>query len=116
MTVLLDDERCWQAVLSREANCDGTFYYGVITTGVYCRPSCAARLPLRTNVRFYSTAADADQDGLRPCKRCRPLALTGTDPLTERIRDLCRYIEQHASSALTLDDLSRQARLSKYHL
>ena len=116
MTALLDPERCWQTVLSREVNFDGSFYYGVMTTGVYCRPGCPSRLPLRMNVRFYATTADAGRDGLRACKRCRPLALTATGPLTERMRDLCRHIEQHAGSVLTLDDLSRQAQLSKYHL
>jgi AraC family transcriptional regulator, regulatory protein of adaptative response / methylated-DNA-[protein]-cysteine methyltransferase len=64
-----DHER-WDAVRRRDPA--GAFVYGVRTTGVYCLPSCGARLPRRENVRFYATCADAEQAGLRPCKRCRP--------------------------------------------
>ena len=58
----------------RDAQQDGNFFYGVLTTGVFCRPSCSSRRPKRENVRFYVTAAEAERDGLRPCLRCRPLA------------------------------------------
>lgn len=66
------DEARWQAVRERDRAADGVFFYGVKTTGVFCRPSCAARLAKRENVSFHSTAADARRAGLRPCKRCRP--------------------------------------------
>jgi AraC family transcriptional regulator of adaptative response/methylated-DNA-[protein]-cysteine methyltransferase len=66
------DATRWDAVRGRHATADGTFYYAVRTTGVYCRPSCAARLPRRENVSFHATAADAERAGFRPCKRCRP--------------------------------------------
>ena len=56
----------------RERGADGKFYYSVATTGVYCRPSCAARLALRKNVRFHDTREDAERAGFRPCKRCKP--------------------------------------------
>lgn len=69
----MDQEQCWQAVERRDGRFDGEFYFGVVTTGVFCRPSCGARLPLRKNVRFYASAAQAERDGLRACKRCRPL-------------------------------------------
>lgn len=62
----------WTAVVERNADGDGMFYYSVATTGVYCRPSCAARLALRKNVAFHVTSADAERAGFRPCKRCRP--------------------------------------------
>ena len=62
----------WEAVRRRDPAADGAFYYSVRTTGVYCRPSCAARLPRRENVAFHRTRADAEQAGFRPCKRCRP--------------------------------------------
>jgi uncharacterized protein len=68
-----DDAR-WEAMQRRDASADGAFYCAVRTTGVYCRPSCAAR-PLRENVNFYPTAADAERAGFRPCKRCRPAAI-----------------------------------------
>jgi len=59
------DRACWEAVLARDARRDGSFLFGVLTTGVYCRPSCGARRPLRKNVRFYASAAEAERDGLR---------------------------------------------------
>ena len=112
----LNDERCWQAVQERDADKDGAFFYGVITTGVYCRPGCPSRTPKRENVRFYITADEAARDGLRPCLRCRPLAASADDPGTKRIRELCDYIEQNTGEELTLADLSRHALLSPYHL
>ena len=65
-----DDER-WEAVARRDRAADGSFFCAVVTTGVYCRPSCAGR-PLRKNVRFHRTAAEAEHAGFRACKRCRP--------------------------------------------
>ena len=70
---MLDDAR-WGAVLARDAAFDGHFYYSVETTGIYCRPSCAARRPKRVHVRFHHTAEDAEAVGFRPCKRCKPNA------------------------------------------
>jgi AraC family transcriptional regulator of adaptative response/methylated-DNA-[protein]-cysteine methyltransferase len=62
----------WAAVAARDRAADGTFYYSVKTTGVYCRPSCAGRLPNPKNVRFHRTRADAERAGFRACKRCKP--------------------------------------------
>ena len=62
----------WQSVVTRDAQADGSFYYSVATTGVYCYPSCAARLAKPENVRFHATRQDAEQAGFRPCKRCKP--------------------------------------------
>ena len=62
----------WASVVARDPMADGTFYYSVETTGVYCRPSCAARLARPEHVRFHATCTDAEQAGFRPCKRCRP--------------------------------------------
>src|SRR4029453_17691600 len=69
---LFDDDARWKAVKRRDHAADGAFVYSVRTTGVYCRPSCAARLPRRENVAFHQTCADAERAGFRPCKRCRP--------------------------------------------
>jgi AraC family transcriptional regulator of adaptative response/methylated-DNA-[protein]-cysteine methyltransferase len=66
-----DDAR-WEAVCRRDPAALGAFVCSVRTTGVYCRPTCTARLPRRENVRFHATCADAEQAGFRPCKRCRP--------------------------------------------
>ncbi|MEZ5353520.1 MAG: bifunctional DNA-binding transcriptional regulator/O6-methylguanine-DNA methyltransferase Ada [Bryobacteraceae bacterium] len=112
----LNAEGCWLAVQMRDASQDGCFFYGVLTTGVYCRPSCPARRPNRENVRFYGKAEQAEREGLRPCRRCHPLAAIGAAPLAGRIRDLCAYIEANADAVLTLADLGRCAGLSPYHL
>src|SRR5262245_44287744 len=69
--VLGEDDR-WQAVQRRDPTADGAFVYAVRTTGVYCRPSCAARLPRRENVKFHDSCAEAERAGFRPCRRCRP--------------------------------------------
>lgn len=111
---MMNAEQCWEAVRKRDRGCDGLFYFGVRTTGVYCRPSCPARRPLRENVRFYPTPAAAERDGLRACKRCRPTARPGAD-LT-RIHELCHYIETHLDEPLTLEHLADRAGLSRFHL
>jgi uncharacterized protein len=83
---ILDEDACWDAMCRRDPTADGTFFYSVRTTGVYCRPSCAAR-PRRENVAFHATAADAERAGFRPCKRCRPNGAmkTGTSGIDARV-------------------------------
>jgi AraC family transcriptional regulator of adaptative response / DNA-3-methyladenine glycosylase II len=76
--VIEDAERCYLAVQSRDPRFDGWFFTAVTSTGIYCRPSCPARTPLRRNVRFYPSAAAAQQAGFRACKRCRPNATPGS--------------------------------------
>jgi len=73
-----DFDRCYRAVQSKDARFDGWFVTGVLTTRIYCRPSCPVRPPLARNVRFYPTAAAAQRAGFRPCKRCRPDASPGS--------------------------------------
>src|SRR5213080_5547459 len=90
----LDNDACWSAVERRDRAADGTFVYAVGTTGVYCRPSCAARLPRRENVSFHLTCADAGRAGFRPCKRCRPNEPAIADRHGAAVRDACRRIEQ----------------------
>src|SRR6476620_3174006 len=68
----IDEETAWRAVLARDSAYDGRFVTGVVSTGIYCRPSCPARHPRRENVRFYQRGEDAAADGLRACLRCRP--------------------------------------------
>lgn len=105
----------WAAVVARDRTADGQFFYSVRTTGVYCRPSCAARTANPGNVAFHGTASDAERAGFRPCKRCRPdrLSLSGQHAAT--IAGLCRYIET-ADRAPTLDELAHRAGVSAYHL
>ena len=73
-----DPDRCYQAAQSKDARFDGWFFCAVTSTGIYCRPSCPARTPKRENMRFYATAAAAQQGGFRACLRCRPDATPGS--------------------------------------
>lgn len=104
----------WTAVVARDAAADGTFFYSVKTTGVYCRPSCAARLARPENVSFHPTRADAERAGFRPCKRCKP----DQPPLAEQhaatVADVCRLIES-ADPVPSLEQLARHAGMSSWH-
>ena len=91
-TMSNDGDR-WAAVVRRDPNADGRFYYSVRTTGVYCRPSCASRLARRENVRFHVTRDEAEGAGFRPCKRCRPNEPALTDQRTASVAKACRMIE-----------------------
>ncbi len=99
----------YDAIGNRDQSYDGVFFYGVVTTGVYCRPSCAARLANPENVRYFSDAESAGQAGFRPCKRCKP-DNHGRD--VERLIDVARYINTHSDEKLTLASLSKQVNLS----
>lgn len=109
----LNDPR-WTAVVARDASTDDTFYYSVATTGVYCRPSCAARLARPENVQFHSTRDEAERAGFRPCKRCRP----DQPPLAAihagKIAEVCRLIET-ADTVPSLARLADHAGFSTYH-
>ncbi|WP_262056770.1 DNA-3-methyladenine glycosylase 2 family protein [Streptomyces sp. STR69] len=74
----MDEDTRYEAVRSRDARFDGEFFFGVATTGIYCRPSCPAVTPKRRNVRFFTTAAAAQGSGFRACRRCRPDAVPGS--------------------------------------
>ncbi|HMY76575.1 MAG TPA: Ada metal-binding domain-containing protein, partial [Blastocatellia bacterium] len=109
-------ERCWQAVLARDAGCDGLFYYAVKTTGVYCRPGCASRQPKRENVSFYALPEAAQQAGFRACKRCKPDSVEIRDPQAELIQSVCRLIDQQIEAPPNFAALSEQIKLSRFHL
>ncbi|MGE0735647.1 MAG: bifunctional DNA-binding transcriptional regulator/O6-methylguanine-DNA methyltransferase Ada [Alphaproteobacteria bacterium] len=106
-------EARWASVLAHSAAAD--FVYAVATTGIYCRPSCAARRPRRENVRFFDTPGDARGAGFRPCRRCRPDA-PPRDALTESIRRACAYIERYDEQPPTLGAIAEHVGLSPFHL
>lgn len=108
-----DDQR-WAAVLARDAAADGTFFYSVRTTGVYCRPSCASRRANPANVRFHATAADAEAAGFRPCRRCRPDAASSLQERAAIVTRACRAIES-ADHVPSLAELAAAAGLSPWH-
>jgi AraC family transcriptional regulator of adaptative response/methylated-DNA-[protein]-cysteine methyltransferase len=105
----------WGAVVARDAGADGRFFYSVASTGVYCRPSCAARTPRPENVEFHIDTAAAERAGFRACKRCRPTEPSLGSERAQRVAELCRFIDA-APSPPTLAELSRRSGLSPYHL
>ena len=108
-----DDTR-WNAVCDNSSDADGSFYYAVITTGIYCRPSCRSKLPNRDNVEYFRTCNDAEAAGYRACKRCKPTALSKVEEIEQKIIHACRIIEQSETS-IKLDELATQVNLSPYH-
>jgi AraC family transcriptional regulator of adaptative response/methylated-DNA-[protein]-cysteine methyltransferase len=105
----------WAAVATRDSAADGSFFYSVRTTGVYCRPSCAARPARPENVDFHASTADAERAGFRPCKRCKPDQIALAEQHAAMVAGLCRFIEG-AEQAPTLDELAERAGMSRYHL
>ncbi|MGA1858088.1 bifunctional DNA-binding transcriptional regulator/O6-methylguanine-DNA methyltransferase Ada [Azospirillum sp. 11R-A] len=104
----------WEALRRRDPAADGRFVYAVRSTGVYCRPSCAARPARPENVAFYATNAEAEQAGFRPCKRCRPDGPSQGDRRAEAVAVACRLIEE-AEEAPQLDELAAAAGMSPHH-
>jgi len=104
----LDPDSAWQQILTRDPQ--ATIFYAVVTTGVFCRPACASRRPLRENVRFFLTSAEARAAGFRPCLRCRP----ETRPAADLIPRLRAHLEAHLDRTVPLDELGRLAGLSPF--
>jgi AraC family transcriptional regulator, regulatory protein of adaptative response / methylated-DNA-[protein]-cysteine methyltransferase len=105
----------WNAVIARDGKRDGEFVFAVSTTGVYCRPSCAARRPRRENVQFFPAPEAAEQAGYRACLRCRPKAFGGNRQ-SDGMKAICRFIEQHLDEPLTLSRLAKEFHQSPFHL
>ena len=106
----------WQACLNKDNSYDGKFVLAVVTTGIYCRPSCPARKPKRENVMFFALPELAQQAGFRACKRCHPDTQERHDPQLDLVREACRYIEANATEPITLQTLSEQVHVSPSHL
>src|SRR5438477_6481741 len=110
----LTDEARWEAVIHRDKTVADAFVYSVKTTGVYCRPTCAARLARRENVAFHLTPTDAERAGFRACKRCKP-----NDPSAHReqaaiVAKACKLIAD-AEEPLPLDALAEAIGMSSWH-
>ena len=105
----------WAAVVARDSAADGKFFYSVRTTGVYCKPSCAARAARPENVEFHASTADAERAGFRACMRCKPDQLPLAEQHAAKIAELCRLIGR-AEQAPTLEQLANHAGLSTFHL
>jgi AraC family transcriptional regulator of adaptative response/methylated-DNA-[protein]-cysteine methyltransferase len=110
----LTDEARYRAIRSRDRRAEGQFFYAVVTTGVYCRPTCAARPALRANVRFHASAEEAERAGFRPCLRCRP---RGPSPAEQQAQlvSAARARLEAAEEPLSLSVLAAGAGLSPSH-
>ena len=104
------DEKDWQQILDRDSTAQ--FFYGVATTGVFCRPSCLSRRPLKENVRIFASAAEAQQAGFRACKQCKPEGVLLTN---ESIVDSMRaLLEKNRDRNISLEELGRHVGLSVF--
>lgn len=114
----MDEEVRWRAMQTRDARFDGTFLYGVRSTGIYCKPTCPSRRPRREQVIFFTARDAAEAAGFRACRRCRPEEQAASlDPQVEMIKRACRAIETHtAQGTLSLAALSAGLGVSPYHL
>jgi AraC family transcriptional regulator of adaptative response/methylated-DNA-[protein]-cysteine methyltransferase len=108
---IMSDEACWSAVVRRDRQADGRLVYAVKTTGIFCRPSCAARQALRKNVIFFETAAEAVRAGFRPCRRCLPDKPVQASKHAAVVLDACRRMET-AGEMPSLEQLAAGAQLS----
>jgi AraC family transcriptional regulator of adaptative response/methylated-DNA-[protein]-cysteine methyltransferase len=108
--------RYWDAVAARDRAMDGVFFYAVLSTGVYCRPSCPSKRPRRENVVFFRVREAAERAGFRPCKRCKPALSGQSDANSGLVEKVCRYIDTHPDAPVTLEALSRVLGISPFHL
>jgi len=114
MNTYTDDDARWQAVVQRDEQANGQFVFAVLTTGIFCRPSCRARHALRQNVRFYGDADAAAAAGFRPCKRCQPDKRHPRQQLLDKIAHACRLLEREMP--ITLGQLAEAVAISPYYL
>lgn len=107
----MNEAACWRAIETRDSSWAGRFYYGVLTTGVFCRPGCSSRTPNRENVRFFATATEAEALGYRPCRKCHPEKVESA--LEAKIAGLRQRIE--AGEVKSLDEWAAEAGWSPAH-
>src|SRR5687767_758853 len=103
----------WRAIASRDSQRNEKFFYGVKTTGVYCRPDCRSRQPRRENVEFFDSPTAAERAGFRACQRCHPDTVE-KKPHLDLVLEACRNIEK-SQSKLSLDQLAATAGMSRFH-
>lgn len=112
----IDPTTAWRAVQHRDRTFDGRFVYAVRSTGVYCKPSCGARQPLRRNVSFFESADAAEFAGFRACKRCKPRNAAGDSATARAVEAARAYLDAQAARTVSLPELADQIGLSASHL
>ena len=108
---LITDDWRWQSLVRKDERADGLFWYSVKTTGVYCRPSCPARLPKRENVAFHDSTQNAERAGFRACKRCGPKGSGLAGQHAEAVTTACRMIKE-ADEFPSLNELAAAVKMS----
>src|SRR5580704_2502661 len=108
---LITDDWRWQSLVRKDERADGLFWYSVKTTGVYCRPSCPARLPKRDNVAFHDSTQNAERAGFRACKRCGPKGSGLAGQHAEAVTTTCRMIKE-ADEFPSLKELAQAVKMS----
>jgi AraC family transcriptional regulator of adaptative response / methylphosphotriester-DNA alkyltransferase methyltransferase len=114
------DQKKWEAVQNGDAAFDGVFFYGVRSTGVYCRPSCRSKVPLRKNVEFFDSAEKAEEGGFRPCKRCRPdlSEKERESTIIDQVKNVCDSFfddRERLSSELERLDIRQNRVVRQFH-
>jgi len=113
-TPAIDDDERWAVVLARDAAHDGAFVGAVLSTGIYCRPSCPARRPARERVVFFDTPGQAEAAGFRACKRCDPRA--EKPDRAQLVKEICEFLDGDNDGQTTLAALASRFGVSRYHL
>lgn len=112
-TVHISEEQ-WKAIMNNDVSYDDVFIYAVVSTGIFCRPSCKSRIPNRENVRIFKDGQQAMSESFRPCKRCKPEGVQVPD--REWVIQIVQYIDQHYSQSLSLEILADMCHGSPYHI
>jgi len=111
---LPDRSTAWRAVQARDRSYDGRFVYGVRSTMIFCRPSCASRRPTRSAVEFFESIGDAERAGYRACKRCKPSS--GVTAIEQAVSRAVSFLDRHMDERVTLTALSKEVGVSPFHL
>ncbi len=106
----------WRIINARNREFDNVFFFGVSSTGIYCKPSCPARRPKRENTLFFDSSTEAENDGFRACLRCRPKLKNMRDENAEMIVTACKIIESNFDSEISLEFLAAELDVSSSHL
>lgn len=106
----------WHIVQTKNSEFDGAFFFGVSSTGIYCKPSCAARRPKREHTTFFASCAEAEGAGFRACLRCRPQMETTRGAKSELVMQACQLIENSFDEELSLESLAARLKVSPSHL
>jgi AraC family transcriptional regulator of adaptative response / methylphosphotriester-DNA alkyltransferase methyltransferase len=110
------NDEYWNAIVQCDKQFDGIFYYGVKTTGIFCRPSCCSRTPNKQNVMIFLNNQMPVEEGFRPCKRCRPDQILPSSPQKILIEQATHYISSHYEKDIGLKELAARLYISPYYL